>query len=125
MKIQHWLTNEIEPLLHLKILDGDDDGCLVASTMIEEDHKPFTFLLQQQTSQMSKTKDQIAFIPADWVRSHDFLSLLMTFSKKSPTFFISRDFSGREKIHDFLKKTRKMGDFFHSDSDQSLHKREV
>jgi hypothetical protein len=48
------LANEIEPLLHLEILDGDDDGCLVASTMIEEDHKPFSFLLHKQTSQMSK-----------------------------------------------------------------------
>jgi hypothetical protein len=47
------LANEIEPLLHLKILDGDENGCLVASTMIEEDHRPFSFLLQQQTSQMS------------------------------------------------------------------------
>jgi hypothetical protein len=54
--IQYWLENEIGPLLHLKILDGDDDGCLVSSTMIEEDHKPFSFLLQQQTSQMSKNK---------------------------------------------------------------------
>jgi hypothetical protein len=26
-KIQHQLANEIEPLLHLEILDGDDDGC--------------------------------------------------------------------------------------------------
>jgi hypothetical protein len=48
------LANEIEPFLHLKILDGDDDGCLATSTMIEEYHKPFSFLLQQQTSEMAK-----------------------------------------------------------------------
>ena len=38
--LENWLANEIEPLVHLKILDGDDDGCLATSTMIEEIKNP-------------------------------------------------------------------------------------
>jgi hypothetical protein len=66
------LANEIEPLLHLKILDGDDDGCLTTSTMIEEDHKPFSFLLLQQTSEMAKKKSQNRLYLHGLGASHDF-----------------------------------------------------
>jgi hypothetical protein len=81
------LANEIEPLHHLKILDDDDDSCLVASTMIEEDHKPFSFLLQQQTSQMSKRRRPNRLYPRGLGTSHDFLGQPATFSKKLAIFF--------------------------------------
>jgi hypothetical protein len=76
------LANEIEPLLHLKILDGDENGCLLASTMIEEDHKPFSFLLQQQTSEMSKRKRENRVYPHGLGVPHDFYLRLVTFTKK-------------------------------------------
>jgi hypothetical protein len=86
------LANEIEPLLHLKILDGDENGCLLASTMIKEDHKPFSFLLQQKTSEMSKRKRENRVYPHSLGAPHDFYLRLMTFTKKLPTFSKSHEF---------------------------------
>jgi hypothetical protein len=51
------LENEIEPLLHSKILDGDNDGCLAISTVIDDDHKP-SFLLQQPKGTNEPQKNQ-------------------------------------------------------------------
>jgi hypothetical protein len=80
------LANKIEPLLHLKILDGDD-GCLATPTMIEEDHKPFSFLLQQQTSEMAKQKSQNRLYLRGLGASHDFYDRqIVIFSKKSQFF---------------------------------------
>jgi hypothetical protein len=80
------LANEIEPLIHLKILDGDDDGCLATSTMIEEDHKPFSFLLQQKTSQMTKKKCQNRLYPHRLGASHDFFHRTRAFLEKIANF---------------------------------------
>jgi hypothetical protein len=109
------LANEIEPLIHLTILDGDDDGCYPTSKMIEEDHKPFSFLLQQQTSEMTKTKCQSRLCPHKLGASHDisidscffrknrlFLVKDTTFSKLKKSRFLLTDFLGRDKTHDFF-----------------------
>jgi hypothetical protein len=116
------VENEIEPFLHLETLDGDDDGCLVASTMIEEDHKPFSFLLQQQTSQMIKIKRPNHLYPRGLGASHECFGQLMIFSKTSAIFSISRDFFESEKVTIFRgrffaegKKSRFFDDFFNYD----------
>jgi hypothetical protein len=89
-------------LLHLKILDADENFCILALTMIEEDHKPFSFLLQQKTSEMSKRRKENNVYPHSLDAPHDFYLRLATFTKKSSTFSKNRDFFKRGKIAIFM-----------------------
>jgi hypothetical protein len=77
--------------------------------MIEEDHKPFSFLLHKQTSQMSKRKTKKSLYPREFPASHDFFHRLATFSKKSLTFSKNSIFLKNEKIDDFFKVIFRLG----------------
>ena len=54
LKFQHRLANEVESLVHWKILDGDDDGCLAAYIVIDDIHDPLSSFSKTPKSKWGK-----------------------------------------------------------------------